>query len=237
MNISIKKQMRWFVLKLIDIRNDLNRTPDHVVDIEFKHGDIITAEELIFGTMNELVFQNKVKEMLKRIKDDDEFLDSFNKFDKRRLLWNVQRNGDIKIKGFQKGLLTAYLKEKILKGENTFGLTTNAQHQNVLTVYGENSGKRIESGEQIRVFDYFRANSGRIISYLELYEEIKNGLIHLHNGEYYTLKYPTTDDKEVFVQMTVSNLKRKLIEISKKYDIDIDKHLETLSKRGYKYNI
>src|ERR1035437_4042533 len=154
MRKDIKKEMRWFVLKLIDIRDDLNRTPDHIADIEFKYEDIL-GQESIFGITRRPEAQRKVKEMLKRIKDDNEFLDSFHNFDARHLRWEFLRNGNIKIKGFQKGLLTAYLKEKIIKGEEVLGLTTNAQHQNVLTVYGENTGQRIVSGEQFLAFCYF----------------------------------------------------------------------------------
>jgi len=235
MRANIKKQMRWFLLKLIDIRDDLNRTPDHVADIEFKYEDITRQQELIFGAMERPAFQKKVKEMLKRIKDDNEFLDSFNKFNKKLLLWKIQRNGNVKIKGFQRGLLTAYLKDKIIKDEKVFGLTTNPQHQNVLTVYGENTGKKIESQEQSRAFCYFLNNPNRTIHYLEIFQEFTRGT--LHDGNYWHNKCPTDDNKIDFVQTTVYNLKRKLIEIGKKYDIDIDKHLETISKKGYRYNL
>jgi hypothetical protein len=235
MNVSIKKQMRWFVLKLIDIRDDLNRTPDHVADIEFRYEDITTRQESIFGIMGRPAFQRKVKEMLVRIKKDGEFLSSFNNFNAKLLNLKVLANGNIKIIGYQKELLTTYFKKRILKGEKTFGLATNPDGQSVLTIYGENTGKRIESQEQYRAFCYFLNNPNRIIPYLEIFEEFKRGA--LHDGDYWHNKCPTDGKKEEFVQTTVYNLKRKLIEIGKKYDVDIDKHLETISKKGYKYNI
>ena len=233
MNIPTKKEMRWFVLKLIDIRNDLDRTPDHVADIEFDWRDII-RQRAIFEIRERVPAQNKVEEMLYRIKNDGEFLDSFNNFNEKRLEWKILRNGNIKIMGYQIGLLTAYLKEKIIKGEKVFGLTTNTKGQQVLVVYGENTGKRIESREQFMAFCWFLSNPGRVISYLELLEEFKKGMPH--DGEYYTIKYPTPEQKIEFVQTTVYNLKRKLMEIGEKYGIDVEKHLETISKKGYKYN-
>lgn len=226
--------MRWFVLKLIDIRNDLNRTPDHIADIEFDWRDII-RQRAIFEIRERVPAQNKIKEMLYRIKNDGEFLDRFNHFDENRLSCNILPNGNVNIKGYQTGLLTAYLKENILKGEKVFGLTVNIKRQSVLTVYGENTGKRVESQEQFRSFCYFLNNPNRIIPYLEIFEEFKRGT--LHDGQYYTTKCPTDEKKVEFVQTTVHNFKRKLIDIGKKYDIDIDRHLETISKKGYKYNI
>jgi hypothetical protein len=230
MRKDIKKEMRWFVLKLIDIRNDLNRTPDHIADIEFEYEDIV-RQESIFGTMNRVNAQRKIKEMLARIKNDGEFLTSFNNFDEKRLNTKVLPNGNIKIIGYQIKLLTTYLKENIIKGEKVFGLTTNAQHQNVLTVYGENTGQRLMSGEQFLIFCRFLSNSGRLISYLELMTEIKKSMPH--DGEYYTVKYPTPEQKIEFIQTTVYNLKRKLIEVGRKYDIDINKVLETVPRKGY----
>ncbi len=226
--------MRWFVSELINIRKDLKRTPDYVADIEFNWKDIKKAKS-IFNIEDKLHAQNKIQEMLFKIKNDGEFLDSFNHFDERRLDWEVLENDNIKITGYQTGLLTRYFKERILKDEKVFGLTTNLQRQNVLTVYGENTGKRIESQEQFRAFCYFLNNPNRIITYLEIFEEFKRGA--LHDGDYWHNKCPTDDLKEKFVQENVYNLKRKLIEVSKKYDLDIDKHLETISKKGYKYNI
>ena len=91
MRKDIKKEMRWFVLKLIDIRNDLDRTPDHVADIEFDCGDIISRES-IFGITSRPEAQRKIKEMLDRIKNDGEFLNSFYNFNIYQL--NVTKEGD-----------------------------------------------------------------------------------------------------------------------------------------------
>ena len=234
MNKPTKTQMRWFVKHLIDIRQDLERTPDHIADIEFDWRDIV-KQRAIFNIRDRVPAQNKVDEMLNRIKNDGEFLDSFNNFDERRLDWEILQNGNIKIAGFQTGLLTAYLKEKIIKGEKVFGLTVNDKGQQVLDVYGENTGQRIESQEQYRAFCYFLSNPNRIIPYLEIFEEFKRGA--LHDGDYWHNKCPIDEKKVEFVQETVYNLKRKLIEIGKKYAIDIDKHLETNSKKGYKFNM
>ncbi len=234
MNIPTKTEMRWFVLKLIDIRNDLKRTPDHIVDIEFDCKEV-AKQKVIFDITDRVSAQNKVEEMLYRIKNDGEFLDSFNNFDEKRLKWEILRNGNIKIIGYQIGLLTKYLKDKITKGEEVFGLTVNALHQNVLTVYGENTGKRIESEQQIKAFCHFLNNPNRIIPYLEIFGEFTRGAFH--SGDYWHNKCPTDEKKVEFVQETVYNFKRILIGIGKKYDIDIEKHLETIPKKGYRYNV
>jgi len=232
MRKDIKKEMRWFVLKLIDIRNNLNRTPDHVADIEFYYQDII-SQESIFGITSKPIAQKKVKEMLDRIKNDGEFLNSFYNFNEKRLQYKVLSNGNVKIIGYQTKLLTAYLKENILRGERIFDLTSNSKGQSVLTIYGEETEEKIESREQINAFYLFRKNPSKTIHYPELFEEFKKGM--LHDGEYYAIRYPTINDKVKFVQDTVYNLKRKLLKTSKKYDIDINKVLKTIPKKGYEY--
>lgn len=240
MNLPTQKEMLWFVSELVDIRNDLKRTPNHIADIEFDCKKILKKKSIqrsIFGLTTKEEARTKVQEMLVLIKSDGEFLDSLNNFNGNRLQWEFTQTNDalLKIKGYQTKLLIAYRKERILKGEKVFGLTTNAKGQQVLLVCGVNTGKRIESQEQFRAFCYFLNNPGRIIPYLEIFEEFKRGA--LHDSNFWNTKYPTVDKKELFVQSTVYNLKRKLIEIGIKYDIDIDKVLETYSKKGFQYNV
>lgn len=231
MNLPTKKEMRWFVMKLIDIRDSL---PNHVADIEFNCNDII-KQKFIFNITTTIGAKTKIEEMLYLIKNDGIFLDSLNNFQESRLSWNFFSDKDIRIVGYQMKLLTEYLKENILKGEKVFSLTVNTKGQQVIEVYGDNTGKRIESQEQFRAFCYFLNNPNRIIPYPEIFEELKRGT--LHDSDYYTIKYPTDEKKEEFVQSTVYNLKRKLIKTSEKYGIDIDKVLETISKKGYRYHI
>lgn len=105
MNKPTKTQMQWFVTRLIEIRKDLNLTPDHIADIKFDWREIM-RQRGIFNIRSNQAAKNKVDEMLSRIKGDGEFLDSFHHFNKKRLSWDVRGNS---IKGFQTGLLTAYL--------------------------------------------------------------------------------------------------------------------------------
>ncbi len=235
MNIPTKREMRWFVQRLIDIRDDVGITPDHITNINFDYKEI-EKQKGIFNINDKEVAKNKTEEMLYRIKNDGEFLDKFNHFDEKRLSWElpIASRDSIIIKGYQRGLLSFYLKENILKGEKVFGFTVNDKGQQVILVYGDNTEQRIESQEQFRAFCYFLSHQGKTIKYLELFEEFKRGTTH--DGAYYNTKYPTSDDRKNFVQTTVYNLKRKLIELSKRYDIDIDKILQTFSKEGYIYN-
>src|ERR1035437_7745341 len=98
MNKPTKKEMRWFVLKLIDIRKDVTRTPDHIVDIDFTKKDIKKMKS-VFKISDQLAVKTKVKEMLARIKGDGEFMDRFNHFDSARLSWKDLPADEIKIKG------------------------------------------------------------------------------------------------------------------------------------------
>ena len=231
MNLPTQKEIRWFVTELINIRLDTERTPNYIADIEFDFREILDHKFLFTTISNRADAQSKIKEMLYSIKDDGEFLNNFNNFDNDLLNWKTAGNGNIIIKGFQTGLLTAYLKERILKGEKVFSLTINTKKQQVIAVYGENTGKRIESGEQYLAFCFFKKCPNRLITYRELVDEFKRSLPH--EADYYFLKCPDDQSKEDHVKTVVENLKRKLIEAGERYSIDIDKVLETVSKRGY----
>lgn len=232
MNAPTKKEMRWFVSKLIDIREDTTVTPNHIANVIFSYEEILKQKEKIFTTEvdTEDVVKKKITDMLSLIKEDNEFLSKFNNFNKKLLSWKPSTH-DIKIIGYQTGLLKSYLKERVLKGEKVFGLTSNKKGQNVIAVYGDSTGKVIESGEQFLVFCYFLKYPNRLITHQELIGEFKRSLPH--DAQHYLLKYPDDQSKEDHIKTVVENLKRKLIEIGKKYDIDIDKVLETISKKGY----
>ena len=113
MNIPTKKEMTWFVQRLIDIRNDTERTPTHIADIEFDYKEII-RQKSIFGNKTKMLAQVKIDEMLYLIKGDNIFLDGLNHFNPSNLSWCVLQNGNISIKGFQMEVLKAYMLEKIL---------------------------------------------------------------------------------------------------------------------------
>jgi hypothetical protein len=232
MNKPIKREMRWFVSKLIDMREDTNITPTHIADINFDYEEII-KQKPIFSITNRAGAKSKIIEMLTLIKGDAEFLNKLNNRDKKLLKWKSLADS-IKIKGYQIGLLKAYLIWNILKGEKIFGLALNNKKKQVITVYGENTGKRIETGPQYIAFCYFLKHPNKPISYLELFGEFKRSLPH--EGEYYNIEYPINKDKEKFVQDTVYNLRRKLVEAGGNL-VDVDKVLETIPKKGYRYNM
>lgn len=123
MNIPTKKGMLWFVSKLIEIREDTKRTPNHIADIVFDFKDIL-KEKSIFHISNKAQAQNKVIEMLALIKNDGVFLDSLNHFDGNRLSYEDLPKGKLLIKGYQIEVLNGYLDKikgtTIEKSKNIF---------------------------------------------------------------------------------------------------------------------
>ncbi len=111
MNVPTKKAMLWFVSKLIEIREDTKRTPNHIADIVFDCNDIV-KEKSTFNISDKAQAQNKSIEMLALIKNDGVFLDSLNHFDGNRLSYEVLLEGNLLIKGYQIEVLSGYL-EKI----------------------------------------------------------------------------------------------------------------------------
>lgn len=112
MNLPTTQQMTWFVQRLIDIRNDIERTPNHIADIEFDYKEII-GQKKVFGIKTKILAQTKIDEMLYLIKGDNIFLDSLNHFDKNNLLWERLPSGSVLIKGYQMEVLEGYMLRKI----------------------------------------------------------------------------------------------------------------------------
>lgn len=233
MNKPTKQQMGWFVTKLIDIREDTKRTPNHIADIEFDCKEI-AKQKSIFPTTDEATPKEKIISMLDLIKNDNVFLAGFHNFNGDLLSWTPSDDGIFQIKGYQTKLLKAYRQENIFDGERVFGLTKNDEGQQVISLYGESTDQPVESEDQYRAFCYLLSNPGRIVTYLELFDEITKS--RLHSPNYYPELYTNDTQKKMLVKTTVYNLKRKLYAIGKKYDIDIDSVLETMSKKGYRYH-
>jgi len=115
MNRATNNEMTWFIKRLIDIRNDVNRTPNHIADIKFDYREII-SQKIIFGKMDKSLAQRKVCDMLALVKNDYTFLNSLDHFDERRLVYEIlSTDGDILIKGYQMEVLEGYMKK--IKGE------------------------------------------------------------------------------------------------------------------------
>lgn len=233
MNIPTKKEMRWFVSRLIDIREDTDITPNHVADIVFDLNEII-GQKSIFKITEEFNPKDKVTSMLNLIKDDNEFLASFHNFKKDNLNFEDSNNDFIVIKGYQTKLLKSYRKENIFADEKLFTLTVNTEGKTIISIYGENTNVPLESEDQRRFFYYLLKHPKKFLSYRSLFKEITKG--RTHNFDYYSNLYPTTSQQNTFVSDTRYNLKRKLEPLCQKYDIDIDKVIEIKHKEGFTYN-
>jgi hypothetical protein len=109
MNKPTKKEMTWFVTKLIKIRGNTDLTPNHIADIEFDYKDILKQKSIFKKITTKAGAQNKIEEMLYLIKGDYVFLKSLDDFDEKHLLMKTLQNGNISIKGYQMEVLTAYL--------------------------------------------------------------------------------------------------------------------------------
>lgn len=99
--------MNWFISDLINIREDLERTPNFTADIHYDYRDII-KQKSIFKITTKLGAINKIDEMLSYIKSDAIFLGSFN-ISEKYLSYSVMPNGVTVIKGYQIEILNGYL--------------------------------------------------------------------------------------------------------------------------------
>lgn len=117
MNTPTKREMQWFVKRLIDIRKDLERTPRHTSDIIFDPREIVNERE-IFNIRTVPQAETKAVEMLYSIQNDRVFLSGIN-IHGDYLKHNVQANSRIKIIGYQTEILDKYLNSNRLKSNQS----------------------------------------------------------------------------------------------------------------------
>lgn len=160
MNIVTKKQMGEFILRLIDIREDLERTPRFDSDILLTPTDIkniILKKNGIFGITNQIGAKSKVIEMLNSIKNDWKFTTS-NKIEKGVMFIDEKTNGEIGIIGYQTEILDLYSSQVLgVKRKKKIVKTTEVEFNNDLLSY-DGKGVPMARG-QGRMCELFYTNA------------------------------------------------------------------------------
>ena len=222
MNLPTKKEMKWFVSRLIKIRTNTTLTPDHVQDVEFKYQDVIDTQ--LFNIAEKSDAQDKIISMLSRIKLDGIFLDGFNHFNGDRLSWARLRNGNIKIIGYQTELLQAYLVKyklhvklslkEVLDHYNE-GDILEPKWKNLTLVKDAGKGYLQDSRQDIRIL-LGKTNTRPFRLVATLFDP-KPGTFKTIDGVFEAIRIPRDDRDPVLQdQITRSDRQRHKIELAMK---------------------
>jgi hypothetical protein len=209
-----KEEMRWFLVKLAEIREDKERTPTFVDDVIFDTKDfdkIIIKKPVIYKINSRIRARVKVIEMLCSIKKDFKFLND-NKIDESKLLYKELSNNRLEIIGYQTEILDRYLLQ-VLK--------TDRKRNNTVDTSQINPPKKFILNDNNLIFGLVKIPVGRgqkLITevFLSNAEEMKNGR-RIKRGEsvkFRDLKVLGRYKNEKALRSALNVLRRKL----KKFD-------------------